>query len=62
MTVQILKEITDWPYANHTYFVENNTKCIAYMKEGTKKTIWLKKPLFFSKSRRKFKVLGESVK
>ena len=59
--IQILKETTQWPYANHTYFVENNSKLVAYMKEGTKKTIWLKKPLSFSKSRRTFKVLGESV-
>tara|TARA_R100000231_G_scaffold89814_1_gene67867 strand:+ start:974 stop:1159 length:186 start_codon:yes stop_codon:yes gene_type:complete len=57
--IQILKETTEWSYPNHTYFVENNTKCIGYMKEGTKKTIWLKKPLNFSKSRRTFKILGE---
>jgi hypothetical protein len=62
MTIQILKETTEWPYANHIYFVENNTKLVAYMIKGTKKTIHLKKPLSFSKSRRTFKVLGESVK
>tara|TARA_R100000742_G_C4245056_1_gene64109 strand:+ start:345 stop:530 length:186 start_codon:yes stop_codon:yes gene_type:complete len=60
--IQILRETTKWPYANNIYFVENNTKLVAYMKEGTKKTIHLKKPLNFSKSRRTFKILGESVK
>jgi len=57
--IQILKETTEWSYPNHTYFVENNTKLFAYMKEGTNKTIELKKPLSFSKSRRTFKKLGE---
>ena len=57
--IRILKETTDWPYPNHTYFVKNNTKLVAYRIEGTKRKIHLKKPLLFSKSRRTFKVLGE---
>ena len=53
--IRILKETTDWPYPNHTYFVKNNTKLVAYRIEGTKEKIHLKKPLLFSKSRRTFK-------
>lgn len=55
--LQELKEITDWEYANHTYFVLNNTKCIGYIKEGTTELIRFEKAMNFSKSRRKFKVL-----
>ena len=57
--IQILKETTEWSYPNHTYYVENNNKLVAYMKEGTNKKINLKKSLQFSKSRRTFKKLGE---
>ena len=38
--IQILKETTQWPYANHTYFVENNSKLVAYMKEVAKKIVY----------------------
>ena len=63
--IEILQEITDWgedKVSNHIYYVRNKTSLIAYIKEGTKKKITFPKPLLFSKSRRKFKVVGESVK
>ena len=63
--IEILQEITDWgedKVSNHIYYVRNKTSLIAYIKEGTKKKITFPKPLLFSKSRRKFKVIGESVK
>ena len=63
--IEILQEITDWgedKVSNHIYYVENKTSLIAYIKKGTKKKITFPKPLSFSKSRRKFKVIGESVK
>ena len=46
----------DW--GNNTYFVKNNIKLHAYIKEGTDKIIKFAKPISFSKSRRKFKKLN----
>ena len=63
--IEILQEITDWgedKVSNHIYYVRNKTSLIAYIKKGTKKKITFPKPLSFSKSKRKFKVCGESVK
>jgi hypothetical protein len=58
--IEILQEITDWgedKVSNNTYFVKNKIRLVAYIKEGTSKKIEFTRPLFFSKSRRKFKKL-----
>ena len=58
--MEVLQEITDWgedKVSNNTYFVKNNIKLHAYIKEGTDKIIKFAKPISFSKSRRKFKEL-----
>ena len=59
--MEVLQEITDWgedKVSNNTYFVKNNIKLHAYIKEGTDKIIKFAKPISFSKSRRKFKKLN----
>ena len=58
--MKVLQEITDWGedrLSNNIYFVKNNNKLHAYIKEGTDKIIKFSRPLSFSKSRRKFKEL-----
>ena len=58
--IEILQEITDWgedKVSNNTYIVENKNKLLAYIPQGSKNKITFTKPLSFSKSRRKFKVL-----
>ena len=60
MGIEILQEITDWgedKVSNNTYIVENKSKLLAYIPQGSKKKITFTKPLSFSKSRRKFKKL-----
>lgn len=57
--MQALQETTDWGednIPNHIYFYENS-KISAYIKEGTNEIIRFKKPIPFSKTRRKFKQL-----
>lgn len=54
--MQMLKEVTEWDFPNHIYFVERS-KLIAYIKEGTEEVIKLKTPMPFTKTHRKFKVL-----
>jgi len=52
-----LKEVTDWDMdfqPNHTYFLNEAGKMVAYIKKGTSKIIYNKKPMSFSKSYRKF--------
>ena len=55
--IEVLQEITNWgdeKVSNHTYIVKNKTSLIGYIPKGSKKIIEFKKPLSFSKSRRKF--------
>lgn len=54
--MQIIKEVTEWNFPNHTYYVERG-KLYAYIKEGTEEVIKLDHPLPFTKTHRKFKVL-----
>lgn len=52
-----LKEVTDWKMdfqPNHTYFLNEAGKCIAYIKKGTSEILYNKTPMSFSKSYRKF--------
>jgi hypothetical protein len=52
-----LKEVTDWDMdfqPNHTYFLNEAGKMVAYIKKGTSKILYNKKPMSFSKSYRKF--------
>ena len=58
--IEILKEMTDWgedKVSNNIYYVRNKTSLVAYVPEGSGRKIEFSKPLFFSKSRRKFKKL-----
>jgi len=52
--IRAFKEITDWEWPNHSYALNDDGKCVAYRKTGTKEWYTFKKPLPFSKSRRKF--------
>tara|TARA_Y100000114_G_C11675214_1_gene285823 strand:- start:35 stop:229 length:195 start_codon:yes stop_codon:yes gene_type:complete len=55
--IEVLQEITDWgdeKVSNHTYIVKNKSSLVGYIPKGSKKIIEFKKPLSFSKSRRKF--------
>ena len=52
--MKALKEITNWKYPNHTYLLEHG-RCVGYLQEGQTQAQMFKKPLSFSKSRRKFK-------
>lgn len=56
--IQVLKEVTDWDVPNHTYYVNQKSKLVAYIKEGTEELIKLDVPLSFSKTHRRFKKLG----
>lgn len=57
--MEIIKEITgtidDFRYPEHIYFLDDNGKLIAMIKEGTTEKIEFFKPMSFYKSRRKFK-------
>ena len=56
--MKILKEITDWEYPGHTYFVTDaKDKMFAYIKESDTIVEEFKKPISFSTSHRKFKEL-----
>ena len=55
--IEVLQEITDWgdeKVSNHTYIVKNKSSLVGYIPKGAKEIIEFKKPLSFSKSRRKF--------
>ena len=57
MKYNALKEVTDWDMdfqPNHTYFLNEAGKCVAYIKKGTTEILYNKKPMSFSKSYRKF--------
>ena len=52
-----LKEVTVWDMdfqPNHTYFLNEAGKMVAYIKKGTTEILYNKKPMSFSKTRRKF--------
>ena len=52
-----LQEVTEWDMdfqPNHTYFLNEAGKCVAYIKKGTTEILYNKKPMSFSKSYRKF--------
>ncbi len=54
---KILQEVTDWEddIPNHTYEIRPDGKCVAYKKVGSNEWYTFKKPLRFTKTRRKFK-------
>jgi hypothetical protein len=57
MKYNALKEVTVWDMdfqPNHTYFLNEAGKMVAYIKKGTSEIIYSKKPQSFSKSYRKF--------
>ena len=61
--MKILKEITDWEYPGHTYFVTDaKDKMFGYVKKSTGELQEFSKPLPFSTSRRKFKEIENSWK
>lgn len=52
-----LRETTVWDMdfqPNHTYFLNEAGKMVAFIKKGTKDIIYNKKPMSFSKTRRTF--------
>jgi hypothetical protein len=52
---------TDFRVPGHIYLLQN-TKCIGYIRKGTKETVMFKSPIFFDKRKRKFKELkGEAL-
>ena len=51
--MQILKEVTEWDWPNHTYLLDNKGYLIAYVKEGQEELNRLSR-LPFSKTGRKF--------
>ena len=58
--IELLREVTEWDYLNHDYMIVGE-KLYAYRREDTDAWMKFTKPMFFSKSRRKFKVLNEEV-
>lgn len=60
MKILVLKEVTDWGFPNHTYHViVGKSKLFGYERASDGKFIQFKKPLSFSRSRRKFKKVKE---
>ena len=55
--VEILQETTNWEFPNHEYHLNSQGKLVAYRLEGKEELHVFKKPLEFSKARRKFKKL-----
>ena len=51
--MEILKEVTDWEWPNHTYLLDAKGYLIAYIKEGQDEINKVSR-LPFSKTRRKF--------
>lgn len=52
--MKVLREITDWQFPNHTYYLNDSGKLVAYDNILTKAHVEFDKPLFFDKRRRKF--------
>jgi hypothetical protein len=62
MTFDLLLEVTDWEYPNHTYLHRGKDgKIYGYIKSGTTDMEMFKKPMMFYKSKRKFKKLETIV-
>lgn len=64
MSVEILQEITEWQDEsfnknNGIYWVDNKVGLVAFQAPGKEKVVYKKSLKKFSKSRRKFKKLGE---
>ena len=60
--MKALLETTDWSKAdcrvpNHTYYLNDDGKCIAYKKRGTQDIITFKKPMMFDRRYRTFKTV-----
>jgi hypothetical protein len=54
----IMQEIGENTYPNHIYYVnDSKSKILAYIPINQENPIYLLKPLSFSTSRRKFKIL-----
>ena len=52
--MRVLQETTKWDTPNHTYLLDGNN-LLAYIKQGTKEPIYLKKPIKgFDQRRRTF--------
>ena len=56
----LLREVTDWEWPNHDYLLHKD-KMVAYRKVGGDDWEKYKKPLWFSRSRRKFIELQEDI-
>lgn len=56
--IDVLQEVTEWDWPNHTYHVDQKAgKIIGYVKASATDLITFKNPLGFNKARRKFKKL-----
>jgi hypothetical protein len=65
MNIRALLEVTEWnkdhvgyDVPNHIYLV-SGFKCYGYIKEGERKAVFFKGPIFFDKKFRTFKDIGE---
>jgi len=54
---KVIQEITDWEFANHTYMLNGGGRLIGFLRRGETEWKMFKKPLFFTRTRRKFKTL-----
>ena len=63
--MQAIREITEWTeidfQPNHTYLLNMAGKAVAYIKNGTNEPIFFNKPMFFSKSYRKFEKVSTDL-
>ena len=57
--IQIVQEITQWDTPNHIYYIDRAEKLVGYRSDRSKKSKIFKKPLAFSRARRKFYVLKD---
>lgn len=54
----VMREITNWGNANHTYIVDNSkSKLLGYIPEGNGNRIMFNVPMNFSTSKRKFEII-----
>ena len=54
-----IREITDWPHANHTYIVDNSKSKLHGYKPVGDKTVMFDVPMDFSTRARKFEKIRE---